>query len=85
MDLLKISTFIQANMGVISVILLLIMSEILSFKPAWGASGVAKLIYNVLRGEAKKAEPEVVKIIESELPAQPKADASRPPQGPARS
>jgi len=85
MDLLKISTFVQANMGIISLILLLIMSETLSFKPAWGASGVVKLIYNVLRGEAKKAEPEVVKIIESELPAQTAPDANHPPQGPARS
>jgi len=69
MESSNLFTFVKANFGMISLILLLILSEVLSFKPALGASGVVKLIYNLLQSEAKKSEPDAMKIIESELAA----------------
>jgi hypothetical protein len=45
--------------------LFLILSELLAFKPAWGASGVVRLIYNLLQVEAKKSLPEIEKVIEN--------------------
>lgn len=67
MDIVKIYTFLQQNMGITCTILFLIMSELMSWKPVLGSYGISKFLYNVFRGEARKAKPDIVKLIDSEM------------------
>jgi hypothetical protein len=57
--------FIVKNWGMVSVILFLIMSEIMDWVPSLKASSISKVIYNLLKGEAQKAKPEVDKLLHS--------------------
>jgi len=70
-------SFISENFGIICLILFLILSEVLAFKPTLGSSGIVQLVYNLLKTEAKKAQPQAVKIMDCELKDSEKTNSSK--------